>query len=89
MALTEVTVAQFRFFTDSRSGLPGDHHSAHLQRLEGSHLRRMCRLINDFGKLRQGILQKKMLEKYVQSRNVYENKQTSGKMPGKKSDIYV
>ena len=32
---------------------------------------------------------KKMLKKYEQSRYVYENKQISDKMPGKKSDIYV
>jgi len=30
-----------------------------------------------------------MLKKYVRSRNVYENKQISDTMPGKKSDIYV
>jgi hypothetical protein len=55
--------------------LEADQQSAHLQRLEDSGLRRMWRLINAFGKVRQGILQKKMLEKYVRSRNVYENKQ--------------
>jgi hypothetical protein len=38
---------------------PDDHHSAHLQ---SSCLRRMWRLINAFGKVRQGILQKKMLK---------------------------
>ena len=68
---------------------PDDKHSAHLQRMEDSYLRRMWRLINAFGKVRQGILQKKMLKKYVRSRYVYENKQISDKMPGKKSDIYV
>jgi hypothetical protein len=30
-----------------------------------------------------------MLKKYVRSRNVYENKQISDNVPGKKSDIYV
>ncbi|MDR3676029.1 MAG: hypothetical protein P4N24_11115 [Acidobacteriota bacterium] len=54
---------------------PNDHHSVHLQRLEDSSLRRMWRLINAFGKVRQGILQKKMLKKDERSRNVYENKQ--------------
>jgi hypothetical protein len=38
-------------------------------------LRRMCRLINAFGKVWEGIPQKKMLEKDVGSRYVYENKQ--------------
>jgi hypothetical protein len=52
---------------------PDDHQSAHLQRLEDSSLHRMWRLINAFGKVRQGILQIK--EKHEQSRNVYENKQ--------------
>jgi hypothetical protein len=33
--------------------------------------------------------EKKMLKKYERSRNVYENKQISGTMPGKISDIYV
>ena len=33
--------------------------------------------------------EKKMLKKYERSRNVYENKQISDTMPGKKSDIYV
>ncbi len=33
--------------------------------------------------------EKKMLKKYVRSRNVYENKQISDTIPGKKSDIYV
>jgi hypothetical protein len=30
-----------------------------------------------------------MLKKYERSRNVYENTQISGTMPGNKSDIYV
>jgi hypothetical protein len=42
---------------------PEDKHSAHLQRLEDSCLRRMWRLINAFGKVRQGILQKKDVKK--------------------------
>ena len=42
---------------------PDDHQSAHLQRLEDSCLRRMWRLINAFGKVRQGILQKKDVKK--------------------------
>ena len=37
--------------------------AAHLQRLEDSYLRRMWRVINAFGKDRQGGLQKKMLIK--------------------------
>ena len=52
-------------------------------------LRRLWRLINAFGKVRQGMLQKKMLKEYEQSRYVYENKQISDKMPYEKSDIYV
>ena len=32
---------------------------------------------------------KRMLKKYVRSRNVYENTQISDTIPGKKSDIYV
>jgi DNA-binding transcriptional MerR regulator len=68
---------------------PEDRQSAHLQRLEDSCLRRMWRLINAFGKVRQGILQKKMLEKYVRSRNVYENKGSLDKMPRKNSGIFV
>jgi hypothetical protein len=41
---------------------PEDRQSAHLQRLEDSCLRRMWRLINAFGKVRQGELQKRMLK---------------------------
>jgi len=51
--------------------------------------RRMWRLINAFGKVREGILQKKMLKKCVRSRYVYENKQISDKMPEKNSAIFV
>jgi len=36
-----------------------------------------------------GYLEKKMLKIYERSRNVYENKRTSDKMPNGKSDIYV
>jgi hypothetical protein len=42
---------------------PEDKQSAHLQRLEDSNLRRMWRLINAFGKVRQGIRQKKDVRK--------------------------
>jgi hypothetical protein len=42
---------------------PQDHQSAHLQSLEDSCLHRMWRLINAFGKVRQGILQKKDVRK--------------------------
>ena len=49
----------------------------------------VCRLINAFGKVRRGIREKKMLEKYERSQYMYENKEISDKMPGKKSDIYV
>jgi len=49
----------------------------------------MSRLINAFGKIRQGVLQKKMLKKYERSQYVYENKQISDKLPGKNSDNYV
>jgi hypothetical protein len=37
----------------------------------------------------RGYCKKKMLENDVRSRNVYENKGNTDKMPGKKSDIYV
>jgi ribosomal protein S21 len=40
-----------------------DERSKHLQRLEDSYLRRMWRLINAFGKVRQGILKKKDVKK--------------------------
>jgi hypothetical protein len=66
-----------------------NHQSAHPQSLEDFCLCRMWRLINAFGKIRQGILQKKMLEKYVRSRNVYENKGSADKMPGNNSAIFV
>jgi hypothetical protein len=42
---------------------PEDKHSAHLQRMEDSYLRRMWRIINAFGKVRQGALQKKDVKK--------------------------
>ena len=51
--------------------------------------RRMCRLINAFGNVWKGILQKKMLENDVRSGNVYENKGNADKLPGKNSDIFV
>jgi hypothetical protein len=38
---------------------PEDQKSVHLQRLEDSNLRRLWRLINAFGKVRQGVLEKK------------------------------
>ena len=50
---------------------------------------RMCRLISAFDNVRKGILKKKMLENDVRSRNVYENKGNTDKMPGKNSDIFV
>lgn len=42
---------------------PEDQNSVHLQRLQDSCLQRMWRLINAFGKVRQGILQKKEIKK--------------------------
>jgi hypothetical protein len=42
---------------------PEDRQSVHLQRSEDSSLRRMCRLINAFGKIREGILQNKKINK--------------------------
>jgi hypothetical protein len=42
---------------------PEDKQAALLQRMEDSYLRRMWRLINAFGKVRQGILQKKDVRK--------------------------
>ncbi len=68
---------------------PQDQASVLLQRMEDSSLRRLWRLINAFGKVRQGYSRKKMLKNHERTRNVYENKQNSDKMPGKKSDIYV
>jgi hypothetical protein len=50
---------------------------------------RLWRLINDFGEIRGMFGKKEMLKKYERSRNVYENKQISDKMPGKDSDIFV
>jgi len=38
---------------------PENRQSPHLQRMKDSCLRRMCRLINEFGKVREGILQKR------------------------------
>jgi len=40
-----------------------DQQSAHLQSLGDSSLRRMWRLINAFGKIREGILQNKKINK--------------------------
>jgi len=48
---------------DGRNVLADAALSAQLQRLEDSCLRRMCRLINAFGKFRDGTRQKKMLIK--------------------------
>jgi hypothetical protein len=42
---------------------PENQQAAHLQRLEDSCMRRMWRLINAFGKVRQGMLQKKDVKK--------------------------
>jgi len=42
---------------------PDDQKSAHLQRMEDAYLRRMWRLINALGKVRQGVLQKKDVRK--------------------------
>jgi hypothetical protein len=42
---------------------PEDEKSVHLQRLEDSNLRRLWRLINAFGKVRQGALEKKDVKK--------------------------
>ena len=38
---------------------PEDHKSMHIQRLEDSNVRRLWRLINALGKVRQGVLEKK------------------------------
>ena len=68
---------------------PEDHQSAHLQRLEDSCLRRMWRLINAFGKVRQGILQKKDVKIITFKAGMcMKTNKTLDKMPGKKSDIY-
>jgi hypothetical protein len=42
---------------------PEDQSSVHLQRMEDSNLRRLWRLINAFGKIRQGVLEKKDVKK--------------------------
>jgi hypothetical protein len=67
---------------------PENRQSAHLQRMEDS-----CSgcpaLSMTSGRTGRGYCEKKMFKKCVQSRNVYENKQISDKMLGKKSDIYV
>jgi hypothetical protein len=42
---------------------PRDHQFAHLQSLEDSCLRRMWRLINAFGKVRQGKLENQKIKK--------------------------
>ncbi|MFZ0964386.1 MAG: hypothetical protein WAO35_26265 [Terriglobia bacterium] len=68
---------------------PQDQASVLLQRMEDSSLRRLWRLISALGKVRQGCSRKRMLKNHERTRNVYENKQNSDKMPGKKSDIYV
>ena len=52
-------------------------------------LGRMWRIINVFEGIRQGFCKKRCYKKDEQSRYVYENKQISDKMPGKKSGIYV
>jgi hypothetical protein len=60
---------------------PEDQKSMHLQRLEDSNVRRLWRLINAFGKARQGALGEKILNRYERSLNVYENKGTQDRMP--------
>jgi len=68
-----------RFFLANREGLAG----------RNSSLRRLWRAINAFGKVGKGYSRKRMLKRYERTRNVYENKENSDKMPGKKSYIYV
>jgi predicted protein tyrosine phosphatase len=41
---------------------PEDQPCAHLQDIQDSYLRRMCRLINAFGKVRRGVRQEKDLK---------------------------
>ena len=62
---------------------PEDQKSMHLQRLEDSTLRRLWRLINAFGKVRQGALEKKDVKKDERSLNVYENKGSQDTKPEK------
>ena len=50
---------------------------------------RISTLALNFQEVKAEVSKKKMLQKYVRSRYVYENKQKVDKMPGKKTDIYV
>jgi len=59
---------------------------AHLQ---DSYLRRMWRLANTLARVREGILQKKMLKKDERSHYIYENKGNKDKVPDEKTDICV
>ena len=56
-----------------------------MQRLEDSHLRRLCQLTHTLAKIRQGALQTR--KNNEQSRNVHENKENYDKMPVTNSDI--
>jgi len=51
--------------------------------------RRMCRVINAFGKVREGYGKKKMLKNDVRSRYVHENKQKDDTFTEIKSDIFT
>ena len=57
--------------------------------MKDSDLRGCAALSMSSGRFGGEYSKKKMLEKDVRSRNVYENKGNTDKMPGKKSDIFV
>jgi hypothetical protein len=57
-----------------------------LQRMEDSHLRRLCRLTDTLMKVRQGGLAPKNMKNEDRSGNVDENKGSDDKMPDEKSD---
>ena len=57
--------------------------------MNGCDFRRMCCLINAFGRFGRESCKKRCYKKDVRSRYVYENKGRYDTLPGKKSDIYV
>jgi hypothetical protein len=65
---------------------PVDSNDLLLQRMEDSHLRRLCRLTDTLMKVRQGGLAPKNMKNEDRSGNVYENKGSDDKMPDEKSD---
>jgi hypothetical protein len=69
---------------------PDDQRAVLAQRMEDASLRRLWRLTNALAKVRTGALHnKKDVKNDERSRNVYENKQNTDKMPTENTDIYV